>query len=157
MKWLYLIGALVVLQIGAWAFAPAPQPKKLPDSTRAYGPNEDIAVEGRNKQRLDAIAALELPTGSRCTPDGHKRFISGLGHYYFHRQTQLERYPETYGKLGADYIARQWASSDDKRIDRLTQEAYGKGFLIPDEFQALPRRMILTVVMNERVTAKGCG
>jgi hypothetical protein len=68
----------------------------------------------------------------------------------------MERYPETFGKLGADYIAQQWASTDDKRIDRLTQEAFSKGYLKPDEFQAVARKMIHTVVKGERVIAKGC-
>jgi hypothetical protein len=68
----------------------------------------------------------------------------------------MERYPETFGKLGADYIEQQWTSTDDKRIDRLTQEAYSKGYLKPDEFQAVARKMIQTVVKGERVVAKGC-
>jgi hypothetical protein len=156
MKWLYLIGGLVILQISAWAFSPPPQPKKLPESTRAYGPNENLSVEGRNKQREDAITALELPTGSRCTPDGRKRFISGLDHYYFHRQNQMDRYPETYGKLGADYIARQWASSDDRRIERLTQEAYRQGYLKPDDFKGNTRKLVHAVLRDEKVMTKGC-
>lgn len=157
MKWLYLIGALVILQISAWAFSPPPQPKKLPESTRAYGPNEDITVEGRQKQRMDAINALELPTGSRCTPDGRKKFIGGLDHYYFHRQNQMRHYPETYGKLGADYIAKQWAASDDKRIDRLTQEAYRHGYLNPDDFKGSTRNLVITVLKDEKIVSRGCG
>jgi hypothetical protein len=156
MKWIYLIGALVLLQISAWAFSPPPQPKKLPESTRAYGPNEDITVESRNKQRMDALTALELPTGSRCTPDGRKKFIGGLDHYYSHRQNQMARYPETYGKMGADYIAKQWASSDDKRIDRLTQEAYRQGYLKPDEFKGDTRKFVQVVLKDERIAAKSC-
>jgi hypothetical protein len=156
MKLLYVIAAIVLWQIAGWTFTPAPPPKQLPNSTRAYGSTEKYAVEARVSQRETALRALELPTGSRCAADGRKAFVSGLSEYYYHRQNQMERYPETFGKLGADYIAQQWASTDDKRIDRLTQEAYSKGYLKPDEFQAVARKMIQTVVKGERVVAKGC-
>jgi hypothetical protein len=79
-----------------------------------------------------------------------------LGYYYYQRQNQTERYPENFGKPGADYIAQQWTSADDKRIDRLTQEAYGNGYLKPAEFDAVARKMIATVVAGERVIGKGC-
>jgi hypothetical protein len=156
MKWLYLIGALVILQISAWAFSPPPQPKKLPESTRAYGDHEHLIVEGRSKQRQTAFQALEQPTGSRCTPQGRNAFIGSLGYYYEQRQSQLERYPETYGKLGADYIDRQWSSTDDRRIDRLTQEAYRQGYLKPDDFKGLTRKGVSIVLKDEKIIAKGC-
>ncbi|QUS41200.1 hypothetical protein RPMA_21900 [Tardiphaga alba] len=156
MKWLYLIGALVILQVGFWLFSPAKQPKALPDSKIAYGPNEAALVEGRPMQRQSALNALDKPTASRCTPDGRKSFLSGLSYYYEMRQNQMERYPETYGKLGADYIAKQWASPDDRRIDRLTQEAYNKGYLKPDDFKGLPRKIVADVVKSEKVVSKGC-
>jgi hypothetical protein len=156
MKLLYVIAAIVLWQIAGWAFTPAPPPKQLPNSDRAYGSDEKYLVEGREKQRQSAFRALARPTGSLCIEESRKEFISGLGEYYYHRQNQMERYPENFGKLGADYIAKQWASTDDKRIDRLTQEAYSKGYLKPDEFQAVARKMIQTVVKGERVVAKGC-
>ena len=85
-----------------------------------------------------------------------RHFISGLGHYYYHRQNQTERYPETYGQLGADYIAKQWSTTDDQRIDRLTQDAYARGYLKPADFEAVAGKMVATVVKNERVTGKAC-
>ena len=157
MKWLYIVAALVVFQIGVWAFTPAPPPPpKKPESTRAYGPTENITVEGRKKQRETAFRALELPTGSRCTPEGRKDFISGLDFYYYHRQNQMRSYPETYGRLGSDYIAKQWASPDDRRIDRLTQEAYSRGYLKLDDFKGFARTIVQSVVKDEKVIGKGC-
>jgi hypothetical protein len=50
----------------------------------------------------------------------------------------------------------QWSTTDDKRIDRLTQELYSRGYLKPEEFQEVARRMISVVVKDERVIAKGC-
>ncbi len=43
-----------------------------------------------------------------------------------------------------------------KRIDRLTQEAYTRGYLKPDDFSAVARRLILDLVKNERATGAGC-
>jgi hypothetical protein len=156
----FVLWAVAVVQVAAWTFAPAPAPSapKILEVNRgkAFGSNEDITVEGRVRQRQDAFTALERPWGSRCAGEGRKQFISGLGHYYYHRQNQTERYPETFGQLGADYIARQWSSTDDQRIDRLTQDAYAKGYLKPADFEELPRKLIANVVKDERVTGKAC-
>jgi hypothetical protein len=153
----FVLWAIVIWQVGAWAFAPAvPTPQMLPGDGKAFGSNEESFARVRTSTRADAFRALGQPWSSLCTETGRKEFISGLGEYYFHRQNQSERYPEIHGKLGADYVAQQWASADDKRIDRLTQEAYSNGYLKPPEFQAMARKMITTVVAGERVTGKGC-
>jgi hypothetical protein len=155
---LYVIWALVVLQVAVWTFAPAAPPPQIPEVNRgkAFGSDEDILVEGRSRQRQAAFMTLERPWGSRCAGEGRKEFIAGLNEYYYHRQNQTERYPETFGKLGADYIAGQWSTTDDQRIDRLTQDAYAKGYLKPGDFEAVAAKVIATVVKNERVTGKAC-
>jgi hypothetical protein len=99
---------------------------------------------------------LELPWGSRCDGEGRKRFISGLNEYYYQRQNQIERYPENFGKLGADYIADQWAGTDDQRIDRLTQDAYARGYLKPADFDGVAGKLIAALVKDERVTGNAC-
>ncbi len=43
----------------------------------------------------------------------------------------MELHPKYFGELGAAYIAKQWSSTDDQRIDRLTQDAYARGYLKP--------------------------
>ncbi|KRR12486.1 hypothetical protein CQ12_39030 [Bradyrhizobium jicamae] len=154
-----ILCAIVVWQIAAWAFAPAKQPEapKAPQrDTRDFGPNEKYMVEGREKQRESAIRALEMPWGSRCSGDDRKQFISGLYEYYYHRNRQTESYPENFGKAGADYITAQWSTADDRRIDRLTQDAYAKGYLKPSDLTGGADKMVAKVVKNERVTGKGC-
>ena len=154
--WLLLLG-IVIWQIGGWAFAPARPPPAMPEGDgRAFGSNEHYLVEGREKQRQYAITALDMPSGSRCNGDDREHFLGGLNEYYYHRQNQIETYPQTFGKAGADYIARQWSNSDDRRIDRLTQEAYARGYLKPADFRGPAAKMIAAVVKNERVTGKGC-
>lgn len=149
--------ALVVYQVAAWAFAPpkVAQPP-APIDGPGYGSNEAIFVDGRARTRSSAARAFELPYGSRCTGEGRERFISSVGGYYYRRQNETERYPETFGKPGADYIAKQWVTSEDKRIERLTQEAYAQGYLQLSDFDAVARKMVEAVVRNERVTVHSC-
>jgi hypothetical protein len=154
----FLLWAVVIWQVAAWAFAPAPVPRQIPEENRgkAFGSNEDIFVDSRIGQREAVLRVLDQPWGSRCAGEGRQRFISGLGEYYYQRQNQIERYPENFGQLGADYIARQWASTDDRRIDRLTQDAYAKGYLKPADFNAVAGKLIAALVRDERVTGQAC-
>ena len=122
---------------------------------QGYSLNEDVAVEARSRHRQIAFTALERPWGSRCA-EGRQPFLSGLHEYYYHRQNQTERYAENFGRPGANYIAQQWSTADDQRIDRLTQDAYAKGYLKPEDFEALPRKLIASVVKDERVTGNAC-
>jgi len=152
-----LLLAIVIWQIGSWAFAPPRPPPTIPEGDgRAFGPNEKYLVEARESQRQSAVQALDMPWGSRCNGDDRKRFLSGLNEYYYHRQNQTAAYPQTFGKAGADYIATQWSKADDQRIDRLTQEAYAKGYLKPSDFGEAAAKMVATVIKTERVTGKGC-
>jgi hypothetical protein len=153
----FVLWAIVLLQIGAWAFTPEPEPAPPPPSDGpGFGVNENIFVEGRPGTRKTALSALESPWNSRCAGDGRKQFIEGLGYYYYQRQNDLEHYPKYYGKPGADYIAKQWSTSDDLRIDRLTQEAYARGYLKPSDFDGLAGKLVTAVVKNERVTGNAC-
>ena len=132
-------------------------PPKLPQGDgRAFGDNEVLLVNGRERQRQSALRALDRPWSSRCTDDGRALFIDALSYYYDHRYRQTEGYRETYGKAGADYIAAQWSKADDSRIERLTQEAYAKGYLKPQDFRGAAGQLLATVVKGERVTGKGC-
>ena len=153
----FIVWAIVIYQVGAWAFAPKPavqQPAAIDGP--GYGSNEIYTVQGRASQRSGAAQAFERPYGARCAGDGRKQFISAINEYYYHRQNQMERYPENFGKPGADYIAKQWTTGEDKRIERLTQEAYAQGYLAPSDFDGVARKMVEAVVRNERITAHAC-
>jgi hypothetical protein len=113
-------------------------------------------VEARQSRRQSTFKTLEQPWGSRCVGESRKTFLAGIGEYYYFRQVEMEHYPEYFGKLGADYIAKQWATTDDQRIDRLTQEAYAKGYLKPADLKGPASRMVATVVKDERVTGNAC-
>jgi hypothetical protein len=155
---LFIVWALGVGLVAAWTFAPAAAPQQIPEGNRgkSFGPNEEIMVRNRSQLRQAAFGALERPWGSRCAGEERKQFIAGLGHYYYIRQTETENYPAYYGTLGADYIARQWATTDDQRIDRLTQDAYAKGYVQPADFDGAAGKMVAKVVKDERLMGKAC-
>lgn len=153
----FIVWAIVIWQVAAWAFAPPPVTlPKPPEVDPQTISTEKYLVEGRDKQRRDGLRALEIPWSRICTEDGRKEFVSGLGYYYYHRQNQMERYPENFGKSGAEYIAQQWATANDKRIERLTKEIYSNGYLSPGDFEPMARKMIQTMIKGERITGKGC-
>lgn len=152
----FVLWLLVVWRVAAWTFAPAPPPPTRHYDGRAFGPNEDIFVKGRQSTRRSATEALAQPWAELCADITRKKFISGLGYYYYQRENQTERHTETYGPAGANYIAQQWASADDQRIDRLTQDLYINGYLKPDEFDAVARKMIVAVVKDSHITGSGC-
>lgn len=154
--WL-LIWAAAVGQITIWTFVPAAPPRTVePRQDVAFGTNEELHVQSRVDMRKYAFSALDLPWGSRCSGETKKAFISGLNEYYYHRQNQIERYPENFGQAGADYIAKQWSTTDDRRIDRLAQEAYAKGYLNPADFNPVARKSINVVIKDERIIGKAC-
>jgi hypothetical protein len=161
MRMLFIVWALGVGLVAAWSFAPTATPRQIPEGNRgkAFGPHEDSLVQSRRQLRQAAFSALERPWGSRCAGEERKQFIGGLGHYYYIRQNEMEHYPAYYGKLGADYIATQWATTDDQRIDRLTQDAYAKGYLKPADFdraEGNAGKTVAIVVKDERILGKAC-
>jgi hypothetical protein len=154
---LIIIWLLAIWQIGVWTFAPAPPKPQTPHyDGRAFGPNEDIFVESRQSMRRDAVKTLARPWSDFCTELTRKKFVSGLGEYYYQRENQIERHTETYGPAGAEYIAQQWSTADDMRIDRLTQELYSNGYLKPEMFEPVARKLVTAIIKDERVTGGGC-
>ncbi len=151
----FILWAVVIWQVASWAFAPPPPSVQMEASRDVPRDVEEVSTGGRELVRQQALAALDKPWSSRCGAD-RRDFLSGLAAYYYNRQNQTERYPEIYGKAGAEHIARQWSTSDDSRIDRLTREAYGRGYLRPSDFNGPASKLVAAIVQNERVTGKGC-
>ena len=154
----FVIWAIAIAHLVIWTFAPE-RPKAASVSMgdgQPYGDLESHFVESRAEMRKAAMATLDKPWSDRCG-EARQTFTSGVGVYYWQRKNQYERYPEIHGKPGANYIAQAWSSPDDKRIDRLTREAYANGYLKPSDFKDIyARDLIAEIVKDERVTGKGC-
>ncbi|MGJ4891986.1 hypothetical protein ACQR1Y_27605 [Bradyrhizobium sp. HKCCYLRH3099] len=156
---IFIIAAIVVWQVAGHIFLkPAPPQAKVfpPVSGAEFEDHEKYTRDARQSQRQDALKALDRAWSDRCG-DKRKDFISGLGHYYYHRQNQNERYPEIYGPAGATYIAGVWTTAEDRRIERLTQEAYAAGYIKPSDFDSMASQVVATVVRGEQVRGRGCG
>jgi hypothetical protein len=154
----FVVWAIVICQVAARAFAPdvpaSPQ-SFTPITGKDFDDHEKYIEDARKSQRKDALVALDRPWSDRCGT-ARKQFVSRLNEYYYHRQNQSERYPEIYGPAGADYVAKQWTTPEDRRIERLTQEAYSGGHLKPSDFDGMASKMVATVVHAERITGRGC-
>lgn len=149
-------------QLALWTFLPETSPP-LPVRDAAKLPVDDeLQAYARSRQRGEALKALDQAWISWCSETGRARLIGSLGEYYYHRQSESERYPEIYGEPGAVFIASQWSSTEDQRIDRLTRQAYANGYLAVEEFgvaqgkDSTAARLIRAIVRHERVTGRGC-
>lgn len=153
----FIVWAIVIYQVAGWAFAPqkAAQPA-VPTDGPGYGSNEAIFVDGRAGLRRETALAFERPYGSRCAGEGRKQFVAHIDYYYYRRQNDMERYPEIFGKPGANYIAKQWSTGEDERLERLTREAYSQGYLGLSDFGDVARKTVEAVVRGERVTVRSC-
>lgn len=151
-----VLWAIAMMQIGAWTFA-SPSRRPPPATTHpTENSNEKYLIEGRNKQRQEALRVLNLPWSSRCTAAGGRAFRDGLAYYYAARQAELEYFPRFFGEEGAEYIAKQWASADDVRIEQLTRDAYRDGYLQLAELRPPARTLAEAIVAGEKITGKGC-
>lgn len=159
---LFVLWAVAMWQIAVWTFFPAKtETAAVAPAERNYGKahsdNEPVIARGREFQRADALKLLEQPTAVLCSPEGRRKVASGLSEYFFHRRNQTLRYSENFGTPGAEYIARQWSTADDQRIDRLVREAYSSGYITPDELtKGYARDMLISVTNGIRITGKGC-
>jgi len=166
MKSGFTLWALVLGIIAFWTwFVPQPGKPQNPilnatlERNRSLGfapETEPQTQEGRVYQRRSALRALEMPWSSLCTDKGRHSFISGLQEYYYHRANQAQVYPANWGPKGAEYIAQQWKTADDLRIEQLTRQIYSLGYLNPDEVEPFARKMLISVIKGERVTGSGC-
>ena len=113
-------------------------------------------VTGRDGQRKSALDALDQPTSSFCTAEGRKQLISGLDHYWYFRSSQIKGYPKTVGRERAPLHRQAWATADDSRIERLTREAYGNGYINLADFKPYLREAMAETLRGEQVRGHPC-
>ena len=82
--------------------------------------------------------------------------VQAIDYYYWQRKGQLASYPKNWGEAGGRYIVKVWATPDDNRIERMTRETYGRGFVSLNDFKPYIREALAEVVKGERVTGKPC-
>lgn len=121
-----------------------------------WATNESYMDEGRRRTRKSTLKALDQAWSSFCTADGHKRLLASLHYYYEQRISQERGYRRAWGDEAGRYIQLAWGSSDDLRIERLTQETYSRGYFTLDEFKPFVRAKLTSVVADARATDRPC-
>ena len=155
----FLLWAVVTWQVAAWAFAPAPAVPvtQMPAGDgQAFGSNERYTLDARDDERHEAAEGAG-DADRRSLHRGRTQAIHPRARSILLSAAEPDRaLPGNPRRSPASMIAAQWSGPDDKRIDRLTQEAYSKGYLALAEFDNVARRMVAAVVKDERVIGKGC-
>ncbi len=165
---LFLIGGIVLANIVTATFfwrTPAQgnpgKPEPIVNSATVKGQEPWMAnehhIEGaRQSARKSTLEALGKPWSSFCEPEGRKLLVQAIDYYYWQRKGQLASYPKNWGEAGGRYIAKAWNTSDDNRIERMTRETFGRGFVSLNDFKLYIREALAEVVKGERVTGKPC-
>lgn len=94
-----------------------------------WNDNEQIFQKGRDRIRKSTLTGLDKAWSTFCQPDGRKQLGSAVSYYFEMRGNQEESYPKRWGDDGRKYIAKEWSTPDDARIQRLVQEHYERGYL----------------------------
>jgi hypothetical protein len=125
-------------------------------SDEPWAKNEVHMVHLREIARKGVMDAFGHSWGELCNGSGRKRMLDALAYYYGHRARQTRGYAKNWGPAGAKYIAQAGATTDDARVDRLTQEMYGRGYFHPDLVSSSARGLLKEIVRGERITATPC-
>lgn len=136
----YVIPLLVMIGIlVAWDFTKPrysdfyepslPAPQRPNGGVPPWNPNEVYRQQGRDQARAAATRALGQAWSDFCRPKGHKKLVDALNYYFGQRRQQEQSYPARWGEEGRDYITREWATSDDRRIERVVRETYERGYI----------------------------
>jgi hypothetical protein len=127
---------LIVVILGLWEYSKPSYPVNTEASAKAdYGPppphnpNEPVFQQGRRGARKAALQSLEQPWAAMCDGEGRGALLEGVNYYYDQRGLQEMSYPRRWGAEGRSYIEREWGTTDDKRIEQLTQDMVARGYL----------------------------
>ena len=121
-----------------------------------WAANDAIHDQTRKTARANALAALDGAWSGLCGGDDRAKLIANLSYYYEQRDMQERGYPASFGEAGARHIKKAWSTADDVKIERLTREIYGRGYVTPEDFRATVKNAIAERVSGEAVTGKPC-
>jgi hypothetical protein len=121
-----------------------------------WAANDAIHDQTRKTARANVLAALDNEWSGLCGGDERTKLISSLSYYFEQRDMQERGYPASFGDAGARHIRKAWSTADDVKIERLTREIYGRGYVTPEDFRANVKDAIAERVSGEAVTGKPC-
>jgi hypothetical protein len=126
------------------------------DGLPPWNENEKIFQNARNHVRKQTLGGLERAWGSFCEPEGRKKLDQTVTFYFDQRGNQEESYPKRWGDAGRQYIAKEWSTSDDQRIERLVQEHYERGYLNIADLKPYIAARISPLLKDTRVSGQPC-
>lgn len=153
--------ALIVLVIGVWEYSkprrPAPQ-----SQAEDYGPppprnaNEELFRDARERRRQSTLKTLDANWASFCAPQGRTLLVNSLNDYFYFRDGAEASYPRRWGEGGKTYIAREFSTSEDRRIEQRIRELFERGYLDPGMFGSIANRHVSALVQGLTVERKPC-
>jgi hypothetical protein len=127
---------LIVVILGLWEYSKPSYPVSTEANAQAdsgppppRNPNEHVFQHIRRSARKGALQSLEQPWAAMCEGEGRRALLEGVNYYYEHRGSHEMSYPKRWGAEGKSYIEREWGTTDDKRIEQLTQDMVARGYL----------------------------
>ncbi len=118
--------------------------------------NEKYTASARQNIRRDALRTLDRPWSAYCTPDGHRELIETISNYYFQRVAEAGSKADTYGEQARRFAIEAWQTTDDRRIERLIEETYGRGYFALNELQPYARKTLNALAKGTQVAARPC-
>ncbi|MGB7256561.1 MAG: hypothetical protein WBD48_00615 [Pseudolabrys sp.] len=159
---LLMIGLLVGWQFTlprypANFYEPVVEGPKLPNGgVPPWNANEPIFQEGRDRARASALRGLDQAWSTFCNSEGRKKLVSAVSYYFEQRGNQENSYPARWGKEGRDYIVREWSTSDDRRIERLVQDLYRRGYLRLADLRPFIANRVMPLLKDTHVIDAPC-
>ena len=92
-------------------------------------------------------------------------FLSGRGteiaphalkEYFYHRGGQERSYPTRWGDTGKTYIAREWGTTEDRRIEQQIRDLYDRGYLDPKALDKPTEERVSAMVQGLKATQQPC-
>jgi hypothetical protein len=154
---------LVIVLLAGWEYSKPSYPVNTEAKAKAdYGPppprnaNEPIFQEGRRIARKTALEGLQRPWASLCEGEGRRALISSVNYYYEQRALQEKSYPRRWGAEGKSYIAREWGTTEDRRIEQLTQDTVARGYLKTAALNRFVAESVDALTRGPPVTVQPC-
>lgn len=132
-----------------------PEPK-YNEGQPPWNENEKIFQNGRNNIRKSTLTGLDKAWSTFCEAEGRKRLASAVSYYFEMRGNQEQNYAKRWGDDGRKYIAKEWSTSDDQRIQRLVQEHYERGYLNLADLRPTIVARMSPLLKDTRVRGQPC-
>jgi hypothetical protein len=108
------------------------------------------------RRRQSTLKTLDANWASFCGPQGRTLLVSSLDHYFYFRDGAETSYPLRWGETGKTYIAREFSTTEDRRIEQQIRELYARGYLDPKALGSTANKRVTALVQGLRVERKPC-